>query len=521
MSLAIGPSKGKITYIYAGVNSSPADIAKGNNHHLRTLAIEQSKARSSVGTKTPDARIAQVSKSAFFANPDSEVYQRLLRVTGPVGAAATAMGKEPQLTVFDASGATPKIKGSLELSRDAEDMDIFQTGEGEFQVAYCHKHELFITKIGKENSAPESVFTMPDDHGERPTFRSIRYLSSEFILAAANLSSRSGVILLGLRLPTPKHPQARLGKTIRIPGQISATALAVTCLSPPSPGIVSTGDSQFAIAVATSDCAIHLYTITRQPGASLAMLIDLHPLTVLKNVHGNGNITGLDFSHFIAPKTHIRPQSIKLASISLQKTVAVHTIPLKRYTDTAPRNKNGPPRPTRYVMDLEAQKRSAKPLLVQMSLIVLVMAILGQGLMEVYGGSRPILHINKFIPSWHGSLRSFDPPPPGLTNNAFLSNLAGHIKPTGKQSVVMFETDQPHDAEAADGQLAKKINVDIHDEEVHYDAKTWGDLHPAQQAAWKQKLKDTGAWTQHMGETVFQGVLFGEIAGVVAQAVGG
>ncbi|KAJ4169884.1 hypothetical protein NW754_006032 [Fusarium falciforme] len=44
MSLAVGPHKGKTTYLYAGVNSSHDSIAKGKNEHLRTLAIEQSKA---------------------------------------------------------------------------------------------------------------------------------------------------------------------------------------------------------------------------------------------------------------------------------------------------------------------------------------------------------------------------------------------------------------------------------------------------------------------------------------------
>ena len=88
MSLAYGTTKGKTSYLYAGVNSSPKSISEGKNESLRTLAVEQSKARSSVGAKTPEVKITEFSRSALFTNPDADTYQRLLRVKGAIGAAA-------------------------------------------------------------------------------------------------------------------------------------------------------------------------------------------------------------------------------------------------------------------------------------------------------------------------------------------------------------------------------------------------------------------------------------------------
>lgn len=515
MSLAVGPRKGKASYLYAGVNSSPADIAKGKNLHLRTIAIEQSKSRASVGTKIPDVRVAEVSRSALFTEPDAATYQRLLRVAGPMAAAATAMGKQSQLAVFEATVPNPKIKGVVELAKDAEDLDIIQTGDNEFQVAFCHKYELHLVNIGKQGSDAELVFTMPDEHGERPVFRSIRYLSPSFILAAANLPKRSGVLIQGFRLPTPGHPNARIAATVRIPGKINATALAVANISPPASPTAPLGDTQFIIAVAGSDSSISLYTMTHQTATTIDLLMDLNSLYTLKDVHGDGNITGLAFSHFVTPKTHIRPQFIKLASISLQKTVAVHSIPLKKQVDRTPRNRKGPPRPVRYVVGMKSKSLTSRPPLIVITIMVLIMAIIGQAVMEIYGKSPPIVHVHKIFPSWHGTLRTFDPQPDVFLKDDFLARIAGDKKPAAGESLVMWQAEHPDEAQP------NSINVDVHDEEVHGPVKEWKELGDEQKEAWKEKLYEAGAWTQDMGESVFKGVLFGEMAGAVGRAMAG
>ncbi|KAJ4268785.1 hypothetical protein NW762_002853 [Fusarium torreyae] len=524
MSLAVGPHKGKTTYLYAGVNSSPESIAKGKNEHLRTLSVEQSKARASVGTKTPDAHITEVSRTSLFANPDADTYQRLLRIAGTTGAVATAMGKEPQLAIFDASGASIKLRSALGLPKEAEDLDIVQTGENEFQVAYCFKYELCLLNVGaKETSEPRVVYSMPDDHGERPAFRAIRYISPNFLVAASNLPKRSGVVIQAFRLPKGDQKEARLSINARIPRKISATALAIANLSPPSSPLNSLGDTQFIIAVAGHDSSISLYTLDHTTGGSIELLSKMWHLHTLKEVHGTDNITGVAFSHFVTPKTTSRQQFIKLASTSLQKTVAVHSIPLVKQIDKAPRNKKGPPRPVRYVTAMKSRGISSRPIAITMAIFVLIMALIAQSVLEMYGATRPVLGVQNLFPSWHGTLRTPDHPPAAFLADEFLAKLAGRdvAKPATGETLVVYEGEAAPATAGSEGVQGSELKLDVHEPSVHGPGKTWEDLGEEQKKAWKARLKEAGAWTQGMGENVFKGILFGEIAGAVGRAVAG
>ncbi|CAJ0553516.1 Ff.00g120280.m01.CDS01 [Fusarium sp. VM40] len=523
MSLAVGPHKGKTTYIYAGVNSSPDSIAKGTNEHLRTLSIDPSKLRTAVGAKTPDSNITEVARTSLFKNPDIDTYQRLLRVVGTTGAAATAMGKEPQLAIFDVAGAQAKIRGILELEKEAEDLDIVQTGESEFQVAYCSKYELYLVNVSaKETSEPKLVYVMPEDHGERPMFRAIRYLSPNFLVAAANLPKRSGVVIQAYRLPKGNQTDARLSINARIPRKISATALAVANLSPPASPLGSIGDTQFIIAIAGHDSSISLYTLDHNTGATVEILSKLWHLYTLKDVHGTDNITGVSFSHFETPKNNLRQQFIKLASTSLQKTVAVHSIPLERQVDKAPRNKKGPPRPVRYVTAMKSRGISSRGLGITMAIFALIMALVAQSILELYGTNRPILGVQKLFPPRHGTLRTPTHPPVAFLADEFLAKLAGRdiVKTATGETLVLYEGEAPPATAGADSQ-APGLKVDVHEPSVHGPGMTWEELGEEQKAAWKARLKQTGAWTQAMGENVFRGILFGEIAGAVGRAVAG
>lgn len=533
MSVAVGQHKGKTTHVYAGVNSSPADIAKGTNQHLRLLSIDPSKARplaATTGTPSkprafPEAKVAEVSRTALFTNPDDATYQRLLRVSGSMGVAASAMGKEPQLAVFEAAAPKPKVMGVLELTKEAEAVDIIQTGENEYQLAYVDRYELYTVNIANKTcSEPQLAFSMPDDHGERPHFRSIRYLTPEFILAVANLPKRNtGALIQGLRLPSPGHEMARLAATVRIPRKMSATALAVTNLSMPASPTTLVGNTQFVVAVAGNDSSISLYTLEHQTSSSLNLLINLHPFHTLKEVHGQDNISGLAFSTFTTPKTHIRPQHVKLASTSLQKTVSVHSIPLKKFVDMqTPRNRKGPPRPVRYIVAMRSRGPSPQPLMITLAVIVLILAIVGQSVKEMYGVGKPVIFSQRFLPSWHGSLRHPKAQPPFFFEDKLISSLAEVGKVLGSgEKLVLLEADHPAIVEGDGEQTTKKLQVDVHDSDAHGSARAWDELHANEQDAWKEKLRDAGAWTQGMGESVFKGVFFGELAGVVGRVVAG
>lgn len=528
MSIAVGPHKGKTTHLYAGINSSAADIAKGTNQHLRCFSVDPSKARPLASTASsspsakrrafPEARIAEVSRTALFANPDADTYQRLLRVSGAIGAAASALGKEPQIAVFETGAPKPKARGVLELAKEAEALDIIQTGENEYQLAYVDRYELYVVNIGaKTSSEPEMVFSMPDDHGERPQFRSIRYLTPEFILAVSNLPKKNtGALIQGLRLPSPGHEKARLAATAKIPRKICATSLAVTNLSSAASPATPVGNTQFVVAVAGNDSSISLYTLEHQVSPALNLLLNLYPFHTLKEVHGQDNISGLAFSRFITPKTHIRPQHVKLASTSLQKTITVHSIPLKKFIDTqAPRNKKGPPRPTRYIVAMQPRGPSARPLIAILTVIVLILAIVAQSVKELYGGGQPIIFAQPFMPSWHGRLLLHRADQPSHFENTLISSLTGDKVLRTGEKLVLLGADPVIEGDAS------KLQVDVHDSDAHGEARTWDQLHRDEQRAWKERLREAGAWTQNMGESVFKGVFFGELAGVVGRAVAG
>lgn len=530
MSLAVGSHRGKTTHVFAGVNSSAVDIAKGKNQHLRIFSAEPCRARplsSSTGTTPtkprafPECRIFETSRTALFANPDDSMYQRLLRVSGPMGAAASALGNEPQVAVFEATAPNPKICGVLRLTKEAEALDIIQTGANEFQLAYCHRYELYTVQIGsKVNSEPKLVFAMPDDHGERPHFRSIRYLTPEFILAVANLPKKNtGALIQGLRLPRSDNEKARLAVTARIPGKFSATALAVANLSLPNTPADPVGNAQFVVAVAGNDSSISLYTLEHEVSSALRLLTKLHPFFTLRNVHGQEQISGLALSTFVTPKTHIRTQYIKLASASLQKSVVVHNIPLEKFTDDShrPRSRNGPPRPARYVVGMRSRGPSARPLVVSLAVIVLILAMVGQSVREMYGVGEPIVFAQRFLPSWHGSLRNPGFQPANLFENA-LAGLAGDKVLGAGEKLVLLE---PGPVQDGGDKTRRKLQVEVHDADSHGPARTWDQLGADEQHAWKERLRDAGAWTRSMGENVFKGVVFGQLAAMVGRAAAG
>jgi hypothetical protein len=72
---------------------------------------------------------------------------------------------------------------------------------------------------------------------------------------------------------------------------------------------------------------------------------------------------------------------------------------------------------------------------------------------------------------------------------------------------------------AVDG--AEGVRVETHEESTHGPARTWEELPPEQKSLWRERLKAGGHWAEGMGETLFKGVLFSELAGAVGAAVGG
>ncbi|CAI4217871.1 unnamed protein product [Parascedosporium putredinis] len=447
--LAVGPRKGKSVLVYA----------------------ESTKTRTA-GSAVPSTNVAEVSRVGLFSATHPEEYQRVVRLGAPsssgvqLGAAASGLGKEFEIALFEVSpsgSAVPKSKGKLELTRQADDIDVIQTGEDTYQVAYCHEYDIYTVDVVKGVGAdPRLVFTTPHNHGTgapRPQFRSIRYLTSDFILAAANMPKRTGVVLQGIRLPTKVGDNGRVAITTKLPKSVAqATALAVRNLTPPTTPGAQVGNVQFLIAVAGHDSSISLYTLEHKFIETISVLVDLFPLQTLKETHPL-QVTGLAFSTYAALKSGTtRPQ-------------------VKFIDKSTPVRRNGPRRPTRYVVAAKSTNPANRAVLISLSIVILILAVIAQGVLEL-GGSSPY--------PWHRQV----------------------LQP-------LWNPPCPHD------DFINRIQVGVDYDASEGEALSWEQLTTKQKKLWKEKLRQQGYWAEKMGEDVFKGVLFGQIAGAVGQALGG
>lgn len=527
-SLAVGQHKGRSTLVYAGVNSSVQDQEKGKNEHFRVFGVN-SPSKTKVDVRP---QIAELTRSSLFSAKETNAYQRLLRLSPPhgdaaqVGAVATGLANDAQIVLFDvaAGGAVaPRLRGKLDVVKEAVDLDIIQTGDDKYQLVYCDNYDIHIMDVAKGSTAgPECVYTMPHDvasGGGRPVFRSVRYLTPTFILALGNLPKRGGVVLWGYRLPKPgQEPgKARIAVSARLPKSVAqATGLAVVNLSPPaSPGLKQ-GDSQFVVAVAGHDFSISLYTLEHQVLADIDLIVNLYPLHTFKNAH-RGYVTAMAFSHWAPPKPTARVQFLKLASVSIGNSASVHSIPLKKFIDKAtPIKRGGPPRQPRYVVALKSKAPSVTGLLVTLTVLMVVIGVLMQGFLEIRGYSKPAIGARRFTPvSWHVGLPHTDA---GAPAQGFLAELLAEKKLEKGDNVVLLSEEL---GAIEDPSKPAPLRVDAHDESTHGAASTWEDLPPEQRHAWRERLKAGGHWTADMGETIFKGILFSELAGAVGQMVGG
>jgi hypothetical protein len=561
------------TLVYAGINSS-ADQRRslGRNEHLRVFAVDHSKSRPSAGAATPRNHIDEISRTALFdtgKGDDPDTYQRLLRLPesgagpGSIGVVASALGKTPQLAIFDilAEGA-PKLRATLPLDKEAEDVDVVRTGEYTFQVAYCIGYELYTINVDKSDNKneplePRLTYTVPEDDDNdtaRPTLRSIRYLTPTFVLAVANLPKNAGIVLQVYRLPHAHpdgttHEGARLSISARVPGKGKAARVAVCNLTPPPPPSDNTtlcmsrvGDTQFLIAVAAQDSSISLFTLEHRTAHAIELLADFYPLRTIKKGSG-AQITNIAFSmpppappHLPAggldeksaiatTKPHPHPPTtavIKLATTSLDRMVSVHNIPLKRFVEkqlpiSAQATTATPPRRARYVVAAKSRNPTLSGLVWVTAIFVIIMAVAGQAFLEMYGLSRPIIHARKMSPqSWH---RGASISPAGDVWASLLSDVHGSSPGTLDRKVVLH-SEMVSSAEEPGLEVpviqAEAVHPDgVAPDGTQHDGVEWNELSPGQKKAWKDRLIEAGHWVEEQGEALFEEVFFDELAEVV------
>jgi hypothetical protein len=418
-SLAVGQRKGKATLVFAGVNSSAKDVESGKNAHFRVFGIEpaaKGKQKATSAEKAGTTKIGEISRSMLFSGKEKALYQRITRLSKPypnqlqLGAIASGSAKDSELILFDTSTASPpRSRGSLKSNREAVDVDFIQTGDNEFQVAYCNEHEIYFKKISTtaNDEEPECIYVIPfSDSFQKPTvpkFRALRWLTKDLILALTNIHSNGGVVLQIFRLPAPGKGQGhcRIVQSHRLPSSIKkATGFAVADLTPPTTPTAFQEYTQFVIAVAGHDISLSLFKADLQVVNHVSLTTKIKPFRTLKSVHPF-LITGLAFSNFTPPSYHVTastpPQYLKLASVSVSNTVIVHTLPLsvKRGQSTTPR----------YVVALPSNAFSLGIGVALSVLVAVLVAVLVQGALEIRGAVKPILGAPGFIPNtWQDAI---------------------------------------------------------------------------------------------------------------------
>ncbi|TVY42960.1 hypothetical protein LSUB1_G001275 [Lachnellula subtilissima] len=564
-SLAVGQQQGKTTLVFAGVNSSPEDVAAGKNLHFRVFGIEDTapkakgkgkgKAKAETEAQKPSAsNITEISRISLFQGKDKNAYQRLLRLSKPfpnqpqVGAVATGLEKESEIVLFSASTKSPTKIGSILPHKEAVDVDFIHSGQGELLFAYCDAHDIYVKRISKsDNAEPNLVYITPGSRSTEkvtvPAFRAMRWLTKDLLLMLTNIHGNGGVVLQILRIPPDGTGQSRIAQSVRLPSHLSkATGLAVANLTPPIEPSAPQDYTQFVIAVAGQNFSISLFKVDLQVEGGLSLPSAIKPFRTLSTVHPF-TITSLNFSNFTPPEHPITastpPQYLKLASVSVNNTVVVHTLPLFPVPLSM---KLGQSRTPRYVVALPSTAAAWGMAIVVSTLAILLGAVFIQGLLEVRGGVPVWMNARNHVPLRLQELvgRPYEFPP-GYNSKptSVLSGYNHHLGvPTDSSEsgsalrlpefFEQMKSGAPEDVyvithyDSPDGQ-DKGVKAHLHDEEMHgpHGGKTWDDLQHEQREGWKQKLKDAGYWAEDMGESILKGVVFGELAGVVGQAAGG
>lgn len=414
-SLAIAKSSGTSALIFAGINSSTAEQQAGRNEHLRSFRINYplKKNGETQGLKTLEgeaiesARATQALGRVALFTPSSaaknETYQRVLRLSSlnkdghsRLGVIATGLAPAGEIVVFNAERDTPDqkdVRGRIQLAKgqEAADVDIIDTENEVYRVAYCTDYEVHLYDIpaNSQQSPREPRFLyetpFPDVFAAskgRPKFRSLRFLNPTLILLVQNQMNRTGVELLLLDISqTPSLANVILRKRLHR-GIKSATSLSTAVLAPPTP----TQNTQHVIAVAGQDVSLTVLSLEHPPSRSASANLKFRPHILLRNVHPL-QMSALAFSKFIPPSAPAlaSPQYLKLASTSIGNTVVIHTFPLRPYPPPSKTQKS----PTRYVLTPPGAGETAQmgfSVLVSI-VVVAIFAFLLQAFTEIRGGT--------------------------------------------------------------------------------------------------------------------------------------
>ncbi|EMC97135.1 hypothetical protein BAUCODRAFT_32874 [Baudoinia panamericana UAMH 10762] len=565
--------------VFAGINGSQANQNAGKNEHLRSFDVKyppRKKQRTEKDGAEPKGEIKQIGKRSLFrsAKADkSETYQRILRLSPAhkresgskrIGAVATGMAKSNEIVVFSATSATPSdsdVIARIDLPEDAEatDLDIVETDESVFSMAYCTDYDIYeqsykynfgSKKVEKTPNGPRRVQSMPypdakQDPKSRSKYRCLRFLNGQSLVALANKPNKSGAELQIIHLYPTGPASIQLQKTL--PSHIRQSVSMDVCALDAD----KNGNCQVIVAIASQDISIEVYvtnyqaaTDTFSPFKHYLILRDVHqhqmtkicfspfhsPLRAEDPENGAKDASGKEPPRKAETMMHPGPQYVRLASVSYGNTVVVDTFPLSPFE---PKDKH-----SRYVLNHPSDERFTQiSFIVVISLVVLVAAFLIQSFTTGFSSDwvgpfsllprdarelldRPASAAAGFGRGMQHTVSSVveSAVPSGMPGKGRLQELlAAHgTSPDAQQKALVIR----------DGNEGTDVSVDVHADTEEYlkrdtKAKRWHELDEQQKASWKQKLIRAGRWAESEGESVLVSVLFSEYAGLVGQVARG
>lgn len=587
VSLAVAHSDSQALVAYAGINSSAKDQKAGRNEHFRSFKIplpakRKKNADDPAPPATTTAPAQALARYALFrdaTSPKSECYQRVLRLSPPiveltrneksgepnrklkrrVATIASGLAAHNEVVTFPvADQASPVVVFSriaLEKS-EASDVDLINLDDAgtSYVLAYATDTELYLQQLGseKDTAQPDSssipIYETTKGPMGRSKIRAIRFLSARYILLLQNRANRAGVELIVLKL-SKDFAQAQQTLVKYVKNMKQAVGLDTSTLSKGQDGT-----QQFVVAVAGQDSSMQIFTLDWVAGKGLtqfylfADIVDLH----------RGPITRITFSNFIAPPLPVTgqtlPQYLRLASVGVDKTVIVQTLPLQP-SPAAGSGQNMP----RYVLKAPSQfKANFLRMLLSMNVLIICIAIV-ISFLEFRGAVPPIIGATKYVPQrWqerYGKPYGYAHDVPGpmipasmpavesMIDRIKLSEATAVIEKMEEMqssipslqevrdtltNLVSQKQDDAQDNKAIivrdlehlGGEIAAELR---HEADVVREGtlKKWESLTHKEQKTWKQKLMAAGQWTENQGEAVLKGVFFGQLAGAVAGAVGG
>ncbi|KAL5120607.1 hypothetical protein ACEQ8H_001355 [Pleosporales sp. CAS-2024a] len=523
--------------VFAGNGSSVEERVKGKDTHFKTFDLQMPKGK--------PASLRFLSSTQLFTTPKAEsgkkeMYQRILKLSPPphtnsgtptkrIGVIASGLGGDDnEIVVFSAISTTPQPKDIikrivLSAGQEANDVDIWNQGEGHFQIAYCLDSDVYIQDVDYDFSRSQSitekerrkVYTVshPDarERKGRSKLRSLRWLSPKHLLLLANKPNRTGVELLVLHM-YEEGPGSIVSRTT-LPSHVKAAVDFDVALLDAS----TDGAYQIVVAVGGIDVSLTMYTIDYHgPGQNSLSL--LHKYATYDEVHAM-QMTKVVFAPFT--KSASGPQYLRLASTSLVNTVSVETFTTTEISAGS--------RDARHVIQTARTRRMyAGAMYLAIAMVVAAVALMLQSLVDPKGSLTRSLVPTRYQDTAgrtfgeghrakrHAAVLKHANAPAVKVERRIRDLVHLHNPPLGSE---VAQTEKAlvihHDADGE--QLSTEIHEGGHEAvlQKHAQAKKWDELSKEDQVLWKKKLSDAGMWAVEEGEAILKSIFFGQVGGLI------